>query len=175
MEKYGDLITNGLHLLSFLLVTSEIVRAIAAGFIAANFGLTSNCLPARALKRAQPERWLLHPSRSARCRHDRNCQLHRTQQPAQPYPRPASQPRPAEPQRTPALLLHGHRAGDRIASPQGAHAFRGSRIVNSLYSPTWLSTVMLPPCSIVVLVDRAFLPALEPAPAQPVKITVQRY
>jgi hypothetical protein len=29
--------------------------------------------------------------------------------------------------------------------------------------------------SIVVLVDRALLPALQPAPVQPVKITVQRY
>jgi DNA-binding MarR family transcriptional regulator len=29
--------------------------------------------------------------------------------------------------------------------------------------------------SIVVLVDRAVLPALEPAPVQPVKITVHRY
>jgi len=46
VEKYGELITNGLDLLSFLLVTPEIVRAIAAGFIAANFGLTSNCFPA---------------------------------------------------------------------------------------------------------------------------------
>jgi hypothetical protein len=29
MEKYGDLITNGLDLISFLLATPEIVRVIA--------------------------------------------------------------------------------------------------------------------------------------------------
>ena len=31
------------------------------------------------------------------------------------------------------------------------------------------------PRSIIVLVDRALLPVLEPAPPQPVKISVQRY
>ena len=94
--------------------------------------------------------WLV-PRRAVTGRLDGTVSCTRIRQPAQPYPRPASQPRPAEPQRTPALLVHGHRAGDRIASPQGAHAFPGSRIVNSVYSPTWLSTVMLPPCCWVTM------------------------
>ena len=33
----------------------------------------------------------------------------------------------------------------------GAHGLRGSRIVNSLYSPTSLSTAMLPPCCCVTM------------------------
>ena len=31
------------------------------------------------------------------------------------------------------------------------HGLRGSRIVNSLYSPTLLSTVMVPPCCCVTM------------------------
>src|SRR5262249_1323245 len=38
------------------------------------------------------------------------------------------------------------RDGREGVLPIVSHALRGSRIVNSLYSPTLLSTVMLPPC-----------------------------
>ena len=33
----------------------------------------------------------------------------------------------------------------------GAYGLRGSRILNSLYSPTLLSTAMLPPCCFVTI------------------------
>ena len=43
------------------------------------------------------------------------------------------------------------RYGSKPAAPLGGYGLRGSRIVNSLYSPTLLSTVMLPPCCCVTM------------------------
>ena len=51
----------------------------------------------------------------------------------------------------PAGLVNDHMLDETSRSLINAYRLRGSRIVNSLYSPTSLSTAMIPPCAFVTI------------------------